>query len=897
VRFTQENFMQFLASVDRPRCGRNRLAGLLSFIVVVLVSAQLYATVNSGEIVPSSVTATINSGFDPVNGVSITFRWTTVHASNSIVIIENSTDYAGANNTPTRQVTNSTLTTTHVVTVDHFPAYSTYATWGYYVASEQSNGTWATYPGPATNGGTYLTFTLPTSPTNPNGPTVFTLWPIGGQNVYQGDSTQSPACTPASKSSRECNDLYIALQANLLSGPTSRMVQMENVAITDLDTGQQVTNNSISPQYLCDLAAPSNPPPSNWDGDYVPGANCSNGTLASINTTLRLRVNSQAVPGHYQFKGNFQATYGGVNYGNPVAVAYNFTVLPTAAFASKTPTTFPAISGVSTWQNNMANPNPYNGSGYPYRSAEFWCTNNTDTNPWWSLDNGNFTGGFDFPSSDYFLPWNYDGGRVYQQIADYDYNTTGMFGYQDIQVRDGWKRCAQLAMEPYKDTVIATQASIVQEPNQFAFGMAMNHMRTGDPMMQQAVNFLAQNPTYLKYYAGSAYARSSRVNAYMFDDRLAAEILGTPRDVAFTLRSVDVMLGDLDQSYNLNFTNPNQQSYDVHPFLIGTIMEALIDYYELDLSEGNTPDARIPLEIKKVLDWWYTTQYINSTHTLAYQPYDVPMNPTLVSGLYSATELNDLVAPAFAWYWYRSNNLSYMFRGDDLFSNVFDSAGGPGGGLGSGWTWSVKEFNQVYKWSFDYVSWRSGQNSDGSSPVIPSVLAAANPCENQSSPCSAPWVDYTTPVQMSWSAATSNWRFPTVNPVITAPVVNGTTVTFTFNTFKPATTVVYYGTATPGTCNLNNPAPPFCMQPFPNFDFVQMLTASYTNQTPAVVAVKNNNTTDQWDQVGSPNIWSTTVTITGLAPKTTYHFRPYVVDNNGNAAAYKDQTFTTVSAK
>jgi hypothetical protein len=34
-----------------------------------------------------------------------------------------------------------------------------------------------------------------------------------------------------------------------------------------------------------------------------------------------------------------------------------------------------------------------------------------------------------------------------------------------------------------------------------------------------------------------------------------------------------------------------------------------------------------------------------------------------------------------------------------------------------------------------------------------------------------------------------------------------------------------------------------------------------------------------------------------LAPKTTYHFRPYVVDNNGNAAAYKDQTFTTVSAK
>jgi hypothetical protein len=57
--------------------------------------------------------------------------------------------------------------------------------------------------------------------------------------------------------------------------------------------------------------------------------------------------------------------------------------------------------------------------------------------------------------------------------------------------------------------------------------------------------------------------------------------------------------------------------------------------------------------------------------------------------------------------------------------------------------------------------------------------------------------------------------------------------------------------------------------------------------------VKNNNTTNQWDPIGSPNIYNTTVTLTGLAPTTTYHFRPYVVDNSGNAAAYKDQTFVT----
>ena len=65
-------------------------------------------------------------------------------------------------------------------------------------------------------------------------------------------------------------------------------------------------------------------------------------------------------------------------------------------------------------------------------------------------------------------------------------------------------------------------------------------------------------------------------------------------------------------------------------------------------------------------------------HTLAYGAYDVPpRNPQLVAGtLYQATELNDLVATAYAWYWYKTNNTTYLSEGDDLFSNVWDSAGG-----------------------------------------------------------------------------------------------------------------------------------------------------------------------------------------------------------------------------
>ena len=872
---------------DAVSCRRKLTLPLVGLILWVLIAMPLSATVYRGEIVATSVSATVGTTFDPVNGVSVTFRWTTVDPGNSIVVIENDLDYQAENNSSFRQVVQDDYTTNHVVVVNHFPAYGTYATWGYYVASFVGDARqWATYPGPATAtcgsppapgcGGKYAAFTLPTGPTDPDGPLVFSLWPVGGQNVYQGDPTQSPACTPTSKSSRECNDLYVATQPNLLSGSPDAVVLMKNVVITNLDTGRIVTNNSITAQYLCGLDAPSNPPPQGWDGDYDPSTEaCSNGAIYSTNTTLRLRANSHAVPGHYQVAASFQGQLNGQNAGHPVSVTYNFTVLPTASFTATPPTTFPAIPGISTWETNMVNFSAPVGTA----NADFWCTNNIDGNPWASLDNGNFSGLFDIPSSVYFEAWNYDGGRVYQQIADYDAHHQQQYKQTDP---NEWQRCAELAMEPYKDMTIGTGGGFVQEPNQFPFGMAMHYLRTGDATYQTAVNLLANNEAYDVYYSGSVYAESVRVSAYMMDDRLANEIIGVRRNNAFMLRTVDVMLGYLDQSYNLSFSNPNQQGYDIHPFMVGLAMEALITYYELDLAEGHTPDARIPLEIKKTLDWLEATQYIPSTHTFAYGAYDVPKNPALVSGtLYQATELNDLVATAYAWYWYQTNNTTYLNEGDDLFSNVWNSAGGQTIGGDSGWTYSVKEYNQIYKWSFDYVRWRSGKNADGTSPPVETVLAAANPYGGA-------WTDYTTPVQFEWAAG-DDGNPPAINPVLTLPVVGATTATVWLNVFKPGTTLtVYYGTAAPGTCDINNPQPPNCMQPYPNFGFLQMLNANYNQSDP---------TTAFPDQValgqGIPNIYDATVTLTGLTPNTIYHARYLTTDTSGNMAAYYDQEFVT----
>ena len=872
--------------VATPYWQRLKLCLALS-VLGILVATPLSATVFPGQIVPGSVTATVGTTYDPVNGVSVTFQWQTLNPGNSIVIIENDLDYQGDDNSASRQIIQNDFTTNHLVVVDHFPAYSIYADWGYYVVSQVSVGrcnvrqaectAWAAYPGP----GGYKHFTLPTSPTDEDGPLVFSLWPVGGQNVYQGDPTQSPACTPTSKSSRECNDLYVVTQANLLSGSPQTIVLMQNVIITNLDTGQIVTDNSVTAQYLCDLDAPSNPPPYGWDGDYNPYNDaCSNGTLYTTNATVRLRANSHAVPGHYQFAANFQGQLNGQYLGN-TPMTYNFTVLPTASFTATPPTTFPPIPGRSTWENNMVNWSAPPGSD----NANFWCTNVTDADPWPSLDNGNFAGWMDIPAGIYFEAWNYDGGRVYQQVLDYDSNIISPGNQNDPPI---WHRCGELAMEPYKDTVIGTAGGVTQEPNQFPFGLAMNYMRTGDPTYQDAVNLLAFNPGYYLWFSGSVYAESVRVSAYMMDDRLANEIIGAPRDTAFMLRAVDVMLGYLDQSYNLSLSNPNQQEYNIHPFMVGLAMEALITYYELDVAEGNTPDARIPLEIKKVLDWWEATQYIPTRHDLAYDAYDLPKNPELVPGtLYEATELNDLVATAYAWYWYKTGNNTYLTQGDDLFSWVWHSAGGQTLGGNGGWTWSVKEYNQIYKWSFDYVRWRSGANPDGSQPPVETVLASQNPY-------SGPLTDYTTPVQFFWTAA-QNGQVAHIDPNLSdstnTVTVSATTATIYLNVFKPNTTMqVWYGTATPPTCNTNNPQPPYCMQPFPNFGFLQMLNASYPNQSTITVGVPDTLALSQ----GIPNIYDETLTITGLTPNTTYHWRPLTTDALGNMAAYNDQMFTTL---
>lgn len=80
-----------------------------------------------------------------------------------------------------------------------------------------------------------------------------------------------------------------------------------------------------------------------------------------------------------------------------------------------------------------------------------------------------------------------------------------------------------------------------------------------------------------------------------------------------------------------------------------------------------------------------------------------PTTSTATTGLYNtggtepAPDLNQLIAPAYAWVYQRTGDLSYRDKADAIFA----------GGVKGAWLDGAKQFNQSYRWSFDYVKWRS----------------------------------------------------------------------------------------------------------------------------------------------------------------------------------------------
>jgi hypothetical protein len=256
--------------------------------------------------------------------------------------------------------------------------------------------------------------------------------------------------------------------------------------------------------------------------------------------------------------------------------------------------------------------------------------------------------------------------------------------------------------------------------------------------------------------------------------------------------------------------------YSAPNWNVGLWAMTLINTYNVQTYLGVQPDARIPVELMKLLDWFYSSQVnlLGNDYTFPYQPWAVPYNCSIFTGNSCANNAgssgNLLIAPAYAWLGavygdscsLPTSNVKCWDAADQLFAEAW-----------SAYTGSGKNLNQLFQDFSNYVGWRSGTMPGTDSYVLPTH----NPPQD-------PYPDIVGP----YPAGT----YP-AKP--TASNISGTTATLTWYSYEQTVaTVVKVGT---DKNNIN----------------------IETDCGPGVYS-------------GSDNLWLNTCNISNLNPSTRYYF-------------------------
>jgi hypothetical protein len=281
----------------------------------------------------------------------------------------------------------------------------------------------------------------------------------------------------------------------------------------------------------------------------------------------------------------------------------------------------------------------------------------------------------------------YDATRVYEQISDYTGSAV-------------WEDCASKAKAIYRDYVMRNDGSVPGYWN-FTSGFRMDWERNADALSKQAAILLSQRAAFCTDQtpiASTASPNVSREVAYCIMSYINAEELGAPRRARLATLA-DQALGHIDQwfvSKTMRAPSPFTMipqaagQYYIQPFMVGLTMQALIRYWDA------TQDPRVQPAVKIALDWLWERAWVAADKSFWYENWAPDGNQAFPEKKGTA-DLNLLIAPAYAWMYHRTGDATYRDRGDQVFA----------GGVTGAWLDGMKQFNQNYMWSFDYVKWRS----------------------------------------------------------------------------------------------------------------------------------------------------------------------------------------------
>ena len=306
----------------------------------------------------------------------------------------------------------------------------------------------------------------------------------------------------------------------------------------------------------------------------------------------------------------------------------------------------------------------------------------------------------------------YDGIRALQQVKAYDI-ANGITGNPSQ-----WDTCIANRENGYVSYINATSPP----------GAINSIFMASKGMSVLAINGDATAATALFNNADNAQFRTMRpsLNDVGFERELnftteafiAANAAGHATKASLIPVGIDFMLGHVDQIVNAGVSH--------EPFLDGAMADTLIHYY---IDNGST-DIRIPIAIKSLADhlwlnYWVPggcsgkTQQITACFNYSAGMTHMGIDAATNGSASNIANLNLLIAPMYAWLFRMTGNATipgsdgsqclagggvpgqpctYQQAGDTIFLSGVSQ---------SDYFYAPKDWDQDFRWSFDYVTWRS----------------------------------------------------------------------------------------------------------------------------------------------------------------------------------------------
>lgn len=265
----------------------------------------------------------------------------------------------------------------------------------------------------------------------------------------------------------------------------------------------------------------------------------------------------------------------------------------------------------------------------------------------------------------------YDAQWVFYRIADYTNDPR-------------WLSCAQAAERVYRDEYVLPADGRVPGYWNFSHGLTRDYLSTGDEVSKRAALLLASNAAFAvdsTPLSSTQDVEQSREVAYAIMAYINAEDLGAaPRPRLQQL--VEQAFGHMDQWF------VSRTAGYMRPFMVALTSHALITYHQ------RTGDARVVPTLMHALDEVWNRTWL--PHEQAFQYTDRNIDS---GGVEAAPDLNLLIAPAYAYVYKETGEVRFRERADAAFV----------GGVNAAFLSNGKQFNQNYRWSFDYLTWRNAR--------------------------------------------------------------------------------------------------------------------------------------------------------------------------------------------